>query len=179
MANGLSFELLLLDRMSEAYKASALREIGLTPTEAARIREQCTLKLPEQLDSDLTTYATLVGTEVKKERLSHEVPEVFAGSRAHYFLLMLWPHLYWVVNSRPDGQSWGVGFQNQAALRFDEVDPCAVRVGLWTRTALERIADHHELYDGWDEQIVIRFTFGQRRYEGSFVFGLLQDWREL
>jgi hypothetical protein len=104
---------------------------------------------------------------------------VFRGSTVHRFLLMLWPHLYWVVNRDPHGKSWGVGFQNQAVLGFHRLDPSLVRAGVWTRAALERVADQHELYDGWDEEAVIRFHFGAHRYEGRFIFGLLLSWRRL
>jgi hypothetical protein len=179
MGNSLSFELRLLERMSERYASSTLQEIGLAEAEAARIRAQCPLKLPEQLDSDVTIYTSLLGKPVQSQSLGNDVPEVFAGSTANYFVLPLWPHLYWAVNTRPDGRAWGVGFRNQAALDFEQIEPSVIRKGLWTRSALEHIADHHELYDGWDEQALIRFDFGNHRYEGDFVFGLLQGWRKL
>jgi len=179
MANSLSFELRLLERMSERYASSILQEIGIAAADAARIRAQCSLKLPEQLDSDVATYASLLGKPVKSQPLGDDVPEVFAGSTANYFVLLLWPHLYWAVNTRPDGRAWGVGFCNQVALDFEQIEPSLIRKGLWTRSALEHIADNHELYDGWDEQALIRFAFGSHRYEGNFVFGLLQDWRKL
>jgi hypothetical protein len=179
MANRLSFELCLLERMSDSYASSTLQEIGIAEAEAARIRAKCPLKLPEQLDSDLATYASLLGSPVRNQSLGNDVPEVFAGSVTNYFILPLWPHLYWTVNTRPDGRSWGMGFRNQIELYFNPIDPTVIRKGLWTRSALENVADHHELYDGWDEQAVIRFGFGSDRYEGNFVFGLLQDWRKL
>jgi hypothetical protein len=179
MTSRLSFELSLLGQMSETYQASVLREIGLTEAEAIEIRRRSPLKVPEQLDSALEAYADLLGLEVKSEPLGHSVPEPFAGSTAHSFSLMLWPHLYWVVNRRPDGRSWGASFQNQAPIGFAQMDGAMVRVGLWTRMALERVAEHHELYDGWDDYVVIRFVLGGRRCEGTFVFGLLQEWRKL
>jgi hypothetical protein len=179
MVDSLSFELRVLERMSEAYAADLLEEIGLTKAKAAEIRAQCPLSLPEQLDSDLDTYSGLLGPAVKSESLGNDVPAVFSGSVANNFLLTLWPHLYWTVNTRPDGRSWGVGFRNQVALDFEQIDASMIRRGVWTRSALEELADQHELYDGWDERVLVRFSFGVRVYAGTFVFGLLQDWKRL
>lgn len=165
--------------MSEGYASFSLQEIGLNDAEAAGIRAQCPINLPQQLDSDLATYVILLGKPVKSESLGNDVPDVFAGSTINYFMLPLWPHLYWTVNTHPGQGSWGVGFHNQAAIEFENIDPSVIRRGIWTRSALEHIADSHDLYDGWDEQAVIRFAFGDDRYEGNFVFGLLQDWRKL
>lgn len=178
MSARLSFELLLLNTMSEAYRASVLREIMLTEAEASKIRAQCQLKLPAEVGSDLVTYIRILGPEVENTA-GYRMSGALAGSTAHCFILTLWPHLFWVVHRRPDGTSWEVGFQNQAVIDFKEVEPSTVRVGLWTRTTLEHIADRSEVYDGWDEQVVVRFDFGDRRYEGEFVFGLLQEWRQL
>lgn len=179
MPNRLGLELRLLERMSDRYAKSILREVGLDEADAVQIRAQCQLKLPEQLDSDVAIYTSLLGAAVKSRSLGDDVPELFAGSTANDFLLTLWPHLYWTVNTRPDGQSWGVGFRNQVALNFKSIDPSIIRRGVWTRSALEHLADHHELHDGWDEQVQIRFAFDGATYEGSFVFGLLQDWRRI
>ena len=179
MLNNLAFELRLLDRMSKGYAAATLHEVGLSEAEAASIRARCTLKLPAQLDSDLDVYKSLLGEPVETRPVGIAVPQVFAGSTVNYFLLTVWPHLYWAVNRRPDGQSWGVGFCNQASLKFVDLDPSIIRRGIWTRSAVESIADRHELYDGWDEQALIRFHFSDRCYEGNFVFGLLQDWQRI
>jgi hypothetical protein len=179
MVNSLPFELNVLGRMSERYASITLQEIGLTEADAARIRQQCSLKLPEHLDSDVGAYVRLLGDPVRTEPLGKDIPEVFAGSTSNYFVLSLWPHLYWTVNTCPHGRSWDVGFRNQISFDFEQIDPAVIRVGLWTRSALEHLADHHELYDGWDERVAIRFDFGEHRYEGTFVLGLLQHWQKL
>ncbi len=180
MTNSLSFELRALERMSEAYVSAVLDDIGFTREEAMEISAQCPLRLPAQLDSGLEVYTSLLGPAARSAPLEDDgVPGVFAGSVAHDFLLTLWPHLYWRVQSRPDGRSWGVGFRNQVALRFEQINTSIVRRGVWTRVALEELADQYELHDGWDEQAIVRFAFGARRYEGTFVFGLLQEWTSL
>jgi hypothetical protein len=126
----------------------------------------------------LTAYSNLLGDEVES-RIVGNLPEPFAGSTAHYFLLMLWPHLYWVVHSKPDGTTWGPEFQNQANLRYRALEPSVIRPGVWTRKTLESLADSYDLHDGWDERVIVRFGIRERRYEGVFVLGLLQEWREI
>jgi len=176
--DALSFELLLLDRMTSDYVTSTLREIGLSPAEAALIRKRCRLRIPEQLGSSVATYASLLGPEATQKG-SGCMLELLPESVAHSFRLVLWPHLFWVVHSDPAGRSLAVGFQNQVDLEFEDLDPSLVRVGLWTRFELERLADSHEIYDGWDEEVVVRFAFGKHHYEGKFVFGLLQRWKRI
>lgn len=172
----LSFQLLLLSRMSASYRDAVLGDIGMSETEAARIHRTCSLRLPQQLDSDLATYTALLGQPVKSEKLAN-VPAVFSGSTAHHFVMPLWPHLYWTVNSRPDGASWGVGFRNQVEPGSVSCDPSIVRRGVWTRSALESIAARADVHDGWDEEVVLRLELAGGVYEASFIFGLLQDWR--
>jgi hypothetical protein len=169
MTNSLSFELVLLDRMSRDYKRSVLHEIGLTEAEAAELQKECTLKYPALAASDLANYRKLLGPEVPGNDLT--------GCNAHYFLLMLWPHLFLVLEEFEKGGPCAIGFENQAIPIFQAFDPRTIRAGLWTRRALEQIADRHQLHDGWDEEVVVRFSFGDRLFEGIFVFGLLQEWR--
>lgn len=177
-STALGFELSLLHCMSRPYEVAVLGELGLKPEEVERVRSQCPMQMPAQLDSPVGAYVAILGQPHRSEALPN-APEPFSGSTAYSFILALWPHLYWVVNEGPAGRSWGVGFQNQADLRFRDFDPALVRPGLWTRSVLERLAERHELHDGWDDHVVERFTFGGRPYEGSFALGLLQQWRAL
>ncbi len=151
------------------YKLSVLREIGLAEADAAELQKESTLQYPSLAASDLANYQKLLGPEVPRDNVT--------GSTAHYFLLMLWPHLFLVLEEIEKGSPCAIGFENQAVMTFQAFDPRTIRAGLWTRRALEQIADRHQLYDGWDEEVVVRFTFGDRLFEGTFVFGLLQDWR--
>ena len=179
MVDRFSFELLLLERMSKEYRASVLRQIGLASADAARIRASCPLLAPWQLGNDLTTYLNILGAEVPRHHVGYWSSEELAGSRPHCFLLALWPHLFWVLHEDQDGSWSEVGFRNQTLLNFQHLDPATVRVGLWTRAALRRLADGHALHDGWNEQVTERFTFGSQRYEGQFVYGLLQEWSRI
>jgi len=165
--------------MSKVYRESVLHEIGLADADAGAARAQCALNISDLSKIDLATYGRVLGAEVKSAPLIDDVAEAFVGSTAYYFLLVLWPHLYWIVNRAPGGGTWGIGFRNQVDLRFERFEPSLVRVGLWTRNSLEKLADDHEIYDGWDEEVIVRFRFGPRRYEGTFTFGLLQNWRAL
>lgn len=177
--NSLSFEFALLARMSPNYAKAVLEQTGYSAETAKQLAAMCALELPGQLTSDVETYAGLLGPEVPESHVGYEVPAALSGSTAHCFQLMLWPHLFWVVHRRPDGGCWSVGFQNQTVVAIRELEPSAVRVGLWSRTTLQLLADSHELYDGWDEHAVVRFAFGKERYEGNFHFGLLDDWKLL
>lgn len=172
----LAFELMLLERMTDRIRTETLNAIGLDEAEAARISNVCSLRLPEQASSDLADYMRPLGREAAVKQLDNAESGVFAPSTAHCFTLMLWPHLYWVVNQGPDGRSWGVGFQNQARVLVPEFEPQFVRPGLWTRPTLHALADAHEVLDGWEESVLERLSFGPRRYDAAFVFGLLQQW---
>lgn len=181
MSSGrLGFELMLLERMLESYRASVLADVGLTRADFITLRSACVLKYPEECTSPLATFVDYLGPAAKTGPV-HDASESFAGSTAYSFLLTLWPHLYWDVNLQPgEGQRpWGVGFQNQARVTLPEVEPAFIRPGIWTLSAVEALADDHELHDGWDEHIVMHLTFGRRRFEGTFVYNLLQDWREI
>jgi hypothetical protein len=171
MGSSLSFELVLLDRMSRDYKLSVLHEIGLTEAAAAELQKGCRSQYPALAASDLANYQKLLGPEIPRDK----VP----GCNAHYFLLMLWPHLFLVIEELEKGGPCAIGFENQAVPVFQAFDPGTIRAGLWTRRALEQIADRHQLHDGWDEEVVVRFAFGDRLFEGKFVFGLLQEWRSV
>ena len=169
MSRSLNFELVLLERMFRDYKLSVLHDIGITEAEAAGLQKESTLKYPALASSDLASYRKLLGPEVTRESLT--------GSSAHYFTLMLWPHLFWVLEESGESGPCAIGFENQVVPVFQAFDPRTIRAGLWTRRALEQIADRHQLHDGWDEEVVVRFTFGEILFEGTFVFGLLQEWR--
>jgi len=178
MSPDLGFELLILQRMLPTYQAAVLGEIGLTETEAALARSGISSRFPADFSTDFGVYANLLGPAYRVEQVD-DAPPSFAGSTAHYYLLMLWPHLFWVVNCSPSGTPWNAGFRNQVGFRFSPFDPRRVRVGLWTRSALEEQADRHELYDGWDENSVVHFSFGSSRYEARFTLELLEEWKQL
>jgi hypothetical protein len=179
----LAFELALLERMMPIYRASILEELGLSDEEERRIRSECTLDLPRDLDRGLEIHTKILGSPLRSLPLEARVPDAFRGSIRNVFVLTLWPDLHWVVYSLPDERTWGAGFESQVPDQLASIgpafDPAFVRPGVWTRPTLERLADRHALHDGWDEQVVIRFAFGARTYEGVFVFGLLQGWRRV
>ena len=175
----LGFELSLLECMSPEYRDSVLQELAINDGEAAKIRSSCKIKLPEQIHSGLQIYTEILGEEIPSERLNYTIPNDLSGSSAHSFLLMLWPHLLWVVHRRPGGDCWEVGFQNQTVIEIENFDPSMVRIGLWTRRALQALSDEFNVRDGWDERISICFVFGQEHYEGTFSFGLLDRWSRI
>jgi hypothetical protein len=162
--------------MASAYRASVLREIGISDAEAARVAAQCQLRLPAELSSDVAVYVGLLGPPLRTEPLGDRAPKLFPASTEHVFILPLWPHLFWIVNSKPGGGSWGVGFRNQVELGVTMVDPRVVRPGVWTRHSLEGTARRSVPIDGWDEEIVLRLEFSTQQFEARFVFGLLQEW---
>jgi hypothetical protein len=102
-----------------------------------------------------------------------------AGSEAHFFVLTLWPHLYWVVNTRDDLLPWGIGFRNQVRMPFESINPEVIRPGLWTQSALQPFANDVIFFDGWGETSTWHFHFGRRKFAGIFTFFLLHDWREI
>ena len=177
--NSLSFELVLLDRMSSVYKMNALLEMGLTEAEAKQLRDTCVLKYPDLAASNLETFRRILGPETPGNNQLVANRERRPGCTPHHFVLMIWPHLFFVVEEFHGANSCGIGFENQAAIRAQTFDPRAVRGGIWTRRALEMLADRHEVRDGWDEEVVVRFAFGDRMFEGRFVLGLLQEWIDL
>lgn len=174
------FELLLLERMLESYRASVLADVGLTRKKFATLRAQCSLQHPEELTADVDRLKDVLGSPLRSEPVV-DAPEPFVGSTAHLFVLTLWPHLYWVVNEQPQRgyRPWGVGFRNQVQVASAGFEPSLVRVGLWTQSALEAIAATHTLHDGWNEQAEVRFSFGEREFQGKFVYELLQEWHEV
>lgn len=176
----LGFELMLLERMIESYRASLLADIGLSRADFGRIRALCALTYPDEATIPLLRFIEYLGPAVKIGPVKRS-SEAFAGSDAYYFLLTLWPHLYWVVDVPPDAgeRPWGIEFQNQTQVSLVDIDPAFVRPGVWTFSALEALADEHAIHDGWDEYVVMHLTFGRRRFEGTFVYNLLQDWREI
>jgi hypothetical protein len=162
--------------MGKPTSSSVLAAVGLDSDEATRVRNSCAFRVPQDLDAALSRYVALLGNPFATESIVAP-PEDLSGSIKHKFILMLWPHLHWVVHERPDGRSWGVGFENQVAMSPRNFSPAMVRSGLWTRTALERLSQSHQLHDGWDERVVVRFNFQGECFEGTFCLGLLQEWR--
>jgi hypothetical protein len=174
------FELLLLERMLESYRASVLAGVGLTRKEVAALRANCSLQHPEELTADVDRLKEVLGSPARSEPVM-DAPEPFVGSTAHLFVLTLWPHLYWVVNEQAQRgyRPWGVGFRNQVQFAPSKFEPSLVRAGLWTQSALETIAARHKVHEGWNEQAVVRFSFGEREYQGTFVYELLQEWHRV
>lgn len=174
----MSFQFLLLNRMSASYRAAVLSEVGISETEAARIRRTCKFRIPQELGSDLLRYTDLLGPPLTSEQSGPNVPPALSGCTAHQFGMPLWPHLYWTVHSGPDGSTSEVGFRNQVEQSLS-CDPSLVRRGVWTRSALESVASRVEVHDGWDEEVVLRLELAGGVYQASFMFGLLQDWRQV
>jgi hypothetical protein len=175
-----AFQLQLLERIQPACEASVLQQLGLTEGDASEIRKHSTFRLLDDLTNGIDAFTAVLGAPFKS--VAGEFPEPFTGSVTHYFVLELWPHLYWVVNTQSDADhsySWDVGFRNQIEPRVPGFDPSLVRPGVWTRSLIEPHADGATLTDGWDEQRTMEYTFGSRRFEGEFVFDLLQKWRKL
>jgi hypothetical protein len=165
--------------MSEAYRTSVLTELGLSDADAKRIPSTCALRVPEHLRGEISMYIQILGPAIAPDIAGCSEALSAADGRSHRFQLMLWPHLDWVVNERPDGTCFDVGFRNQIMWKSRAIDPSVVRIGVWTRSELERLSDAHELYDGWDQLTVSRFSFAGQQYEGSFGYRLLQEWRKL
>lgn len=175
----LAFELSLLKLMDEEVRLDTLRRIGLDVSDVLRGTNASQLRVPEQANSPVAAYVSMLGPETLVRALSASDIGDFAPSDAHCFSLSLWPHLYWVVNRAADGRSWGVGFQNQGKIVLKELEPDHIQPVFWTRDAIHAFADDHVIFDGWEESIVERLRFGSREYQGTFVFGLLQRWKRL
>lgn len=172
----MAFEFVLLRAVGERTRASVLAELGLDSKEADRLCEQCTFRIPQDLNSPISRYIELLGNPQASEAVATVPIELF-GSIKHEFTLMFWPHLHWIVYERPGGGSWNVGFENYPNISSKNFAPAMVRPGLWTRIALERLSRSHQLHEGWDEWAVVRFNFDDEYYEGTFSLGLLQEWR--
>lgn len=174
----LSFEFQLLYSMLDDYRAALLKEVGMSFTEASRLAGRCPLRVPDDLTEPPSTFAEVLGPAARTGPLSVSAPANLRGRRAQYFVLSLWPHLYWAVSDEPDQSiPFGACFLNQADELVSALDPAIVRPGVWTRPALERLADHVSIHDGWDERVTWRFHFGSTKYLGTFTFGLLDEWR--
>jgi hypothetical protein len=173
----LTFEYALLERMLPEYRDTVLADLKLSVREVIEAARRCPIQLPQGLASDIETYRRLLGPEVSTDAFGQSFDGWQTDSTPSCFLCLLWPALFWVVRRNADGGVVGVGFENQISLNFDRFAPAAVRPGLWVQPVLESLADSVELFDGWDERSDLHLTFGDSRYEGIFVFGLLNRWR--
>jgi hypothetical protein len=176
MQQQLAFEFTVLARMTQAYRCEVLGRIGMSEESASELASHSSTQYPQTMLSPLTIYRDLYGEESDDEM--GLVTSAFQGSRPHRFIPLLWPHLYWVVYTGRDGRTWGADFHNQAAIGWKSFDASLFQPGLITRHAIESLADHVEMVDGWDEHVVLHCAFEARRYEGTFVFGLLQEWSQ-
>ena len=175
----LSFELSLLSRMPPEYRASVLKEIGLTEAAATELAKPYPWPESAFLLHTLEAHKDLF----EPGNLGARPERAASGSSMdvvdHCFFSVLWPHLFWIVSVDSEGVVRETGFQNQAEIRFQNFDPSTVRPGLWTLKSLERLARSSKLIDGWSEWQVFRFDFDSSRFEGAFIFGLLTEWRRV
>ena len=173
----LGFQMSILLRMDASYCEYVLNDIGISLDTAMHIRDACPFRIPQELGNEIDFYVSKIGEPVVSLPLT-AVPENFANTIAHKFVLTLWPHLFWVVNARENSCSWGVGFQNQVNCS-SFLDPKRMRIGLVSLSEIEKAADKCEPVDGWDEDVSYRIEIKGKSYEARFVLGLLQQWKEL
>jgi len=166
--------------MSYPYRAALLAEIGVSQDAAALLAKACDFTIPDALIEPPSVFVKLLGRPAKIAPISSGVPQALLGCPAQFFSLNLWPHLYWVVSDDTGGKiPFGACFMNQADIHIDDFDPALVRIGLWTRHALEQFADRFLIHDGWSERGEYEYHFGSQRYLGGFTFNLLDSWRRL
>jgi hypothetical protein len=179
MGADISFELVLLDRMSESYRKLVLDRAGLTEEQANEIRRHSPLQYPaifmkpiESFDGVLDAAPSELFQQIDRRSSQFEEAE------PHLFLLGLWPQLLWVVHAGANGITWGGEFQPKTTAHSGSFNPADLQPGLWCRHTLERIADGSSIIDGWDEHVVLHLQFSGQSYEGEFIFGLLQSWKK-
>jgi hypothetical protein len=180
MRSSLPFELAVLEAMPEMYAAELLASVSLSLADVKRIRAECLVGPADLMTLDAESYVELLGPPKLTRRLEYAEANVFAPSSAHSYSLLLWPHLYWVVNIDSDARTWGVGFQNQGPMAFKSFLPEFVRPGFWTRSALRDQAVSEKPYDGWENALTVHLQFRDGgQYEASYIFGLLNGWKKL
>lgn len=172
----IDFEMFLLDCMPLEYRTVVLKAADISDSEIKSVRTANPIQVSDLSSFNIDKYIEIFGKQKAHEKIIKKKPAQNKEFIAHYFSLNLWPHLYWVVFEQGDGICSETRFENQSAIKFD---PSLVRVGIWTRQSLDEMADEVVIYDGWDEDITLRYKFGMAKYEGRFIFGLLVEWHKI
>ncbi len=171
------FQMELLRVMNRSYRDGLLRDLDLTHEDILELSQHSEIVISENCCFvGLSKYVEVLGAPAHTQALELAPDNPFVGSTRYHFLLDLWPHLFWAVNEQPNGGLWGVEFHNQFPWDTTSLDLSNVRPGVWTRQALEPMADHVRMVDGWNEAITLDLTFQEEVYRASFVLGLLQSW---
>jgi hypothetical protein len=175
----LQFELNLLGRMTRPIRDRVLHRAGIEPSVLADVQRSHFIRIYDQLKLPVSELSRVLGSAVSTEDLPRTPAVHGLTTVEHKFKLVLWPDLCWVASALPDGEVWDVGFRNRKTPSREAFAPALVRAGEWTRYSLHNFAKEPIIYDGWDESVVERFTFGTAVYQGAFFAGLLQEWQEV
>ncbi len=172
----LAFELVLLGRMNDQYQDQILEKANLSKKEANQIRSRCRLQYLDLFESTVKDYEqTLSGIEIRVTS-SKSTPTALCETRR--FDLILWPYMEWEFVSLGGIVVTGC-FRNRHKILLETFDPNSVQVGSCCQNQLEALASKVQFVDGWSEQFLLEMDFAEGRYEGDFVFQLLQTWRKL
>ncbi|MBX3188119.1 MAG: hypothetical protein KF819_13950 [Labilithrix sp.] len=172
-----SFQLHILKRMSPTVRQAALQCLGLSPDEAEKLEATCPIRIPTLNRIPISAYEDLLGHAVVQRTALGGTPP--GGAIEHMFVLPLWPHLFWTVREAPSGAGDPIGFENQHRAPPRCLEPASFRPELVTLRLLKHVAQQSATYDGWDEDVIVHFDFPEGRFEGHFVWDLLQEWRRL
>lgn len=176
MSPSLEFEFLLLNRMSAEYIADVLEQHRLKTSSIAKPQDSGAIRLPLPIGVSIDHYEKVLGRAVATQK----IPGPVASQQylRHDFSLELWPHLVWSI-ATVDELVFGYGFRARIRPKLSEFQPSSLRVGHWCLDDLKELGVEWTQVDGWGEDGVIRFEFGEVAFEGTHCFGLFHQWRAL
>jgi hypothetical protein len=125
------------------------------------------------------SYRSKFSPSVLALQSSADEGEFLAGSTRYSFNLALWPRLCWVIHERPGGALVEAGFRSRVPRLPPMGSLATLSAGDWTRRDLERAAVQSTLADGWEDELLWRFDFGDQSWFGRFVYDLLQEWKSV
>jgi hypothetical protein len=175
-ANLLAFELVLLSRMENAYQEQLLKNANLSQLETEKIRASCKIQYFDLFKCRTNDYKDALSGVVIESTQANVPEEGFWEN--HAFELILWPHMEWEYFSL-NGLVWSGHFRNKYAEAPSASELPHLQIGRWCQYQLEPLASKIRFVDGWSEQMKYEIDFDSGRYEGYFVFDLLQSWRKL
>lgn len=170
------FELKILERMVDGYRASILKSIGKNQ---AWLEEQSAASDARFAFSQGTAVAEHVrqfGEDAEKEEpLSSEGGGVYLR---HDFRLDIWPEMYWSLYS-VDGLVYMCGFTRRESHRdAPRMFTFDARPGDVCLADIEACGSVWEAVDGWGERVLVRIRRAGEERLGTFVYALFQGWHE-
>jgi hypothetical protein len=94
------------------------------------------------------------------------------------YILPSWPHLFVSFRWKERVINWWRFEQIETLCFSTPLRGDCVRVGVWTQSALERLAESYSTADLWDQYEVLRMQMADGTYKATFAAGLLVSWEK-